>query len=395
MKKMTIEQIQPEGQRVLVRVDFNVPLDDSGNVTDDNRIQAALPTIKKLVQENAKVILMSHLGRPKGKKVDSMSLAPAAARLSDLLGKEVTMAPDCIGSEVEQLIGKMQPGDVTLLENLRFHPEEEANDEEFCKKLASLGDIYVNDAFGTAHRAHASTEGVTRHLKVCAAGYLMEKEIEYLSRTLEAPEKPFVAILGGAKISGKIDVIENLLPKVNSILIGGAMSYTLLKAKGIEVGKSLVEEDRVDMAKEVLDRAKAAGVDFHLPEDHVVAPKCEAGAETRVVDENDIPSDWMGVDIGPKTIDTYKKVISGAKTIVWNGPMGVFEIPEFAKGTFAVAEALADSGGTTIIGGGDSVSAVKKAGVSDKITHISTGGGASLELMEGKELPGLAALSDL
>jgi len=394
MNKKTIDQIDAKGKRVLMRVDFNVPLDENGNVTDDTRIQAALPSIRKILSGGGKLILMSHLGRPKGKVVDSMSLAPVAKRLSVVLGKPVLMAPDCVGPEVVKGVNSMSEGDIALLENLRFHKGETDNDPEFAKQLAAFGDVYVNDAFGTAHRAHASTEGVTKYIDTCVAGYLMEKEIEYLSRTLESPEKPFVAILGGAKISGKIDVIENLLPKLDALLIGGAMSYTLLKAKGVEVGKSLVEDDKLDVAKDVLGKAEKAGVKFCLPVDHVVAPKCEAGAETRVVDETGIPTDWMGVDIGPKTIEAYEKEIAEAKMVVWNGPMGVFEIPEFAKGTFAVAKALADSGATSIIGGGDSVAAVKKAGVAEKITHISTGGGASLELMEGKALPGLVALSD-
>lgn len=394
MNKKTIDQIDPAGKRVLMRVDFNVPLDDRGNVTDDTRIRAALPSIRKIVEGDGKLILMSHLGRPKGKVVESMRLGPAAKRLEQLLGKPVAMAPDCVGPEVQKLVDAMQPGEVLLLENLRFHAEETDNDPAFAQQLAALGDLYVNDAFGTAHRAHASTEGVTKFLSPCVAGYLMEKEIEYLSRTLESPEKLFVAILGGAKISGKIDVIENLLPKVDSLLIGGAMSYTLLKAKGIEVGKSLVEEDKIGVAKEVLAKADQAGVKFCLPVDHVVAPKCEAGAETKVVGATEIPPDWMAVDIGPETIDAYQKEIAGAKTVVWNGPMGVFEIDAFAEGTFAIARALAESGATSIIGGGDSVAAVQKAGVAEQITHISTGGGASLELMEGKALPGLVALSD-
>lgn len=394
MNKKTIEQIQCAGKRVLMRVDFNVPLNEQGNVTDDTRITAALPSIRKVIQDGGMLILMSHLGRPKGKVVDSMRLKPAAMRLGELLGKPVVMAPDCIGSEVEKLVAAMKPGDVLMLENLRFYPQEEKNDPEFAQKLASLGDIYVNDAFGTAHRAHASTEGVTQHIDLCVAGYLMEKEIRYLSRALESPERPFVAILGGAKISGKIDVIQNLLPKVDSLLIGGAMSYTLLKAKGVEVGKSLVEQDKLDVAREVLEKAKSAGINFMLPLDHVVAQKCEAGVDTKVVGEADIPVDSMGLDIGPKTLEAYRKVIAEAKTVVWNGPMGVFEIEEFSQGTFGVAKALAGSSAVTIIGGGDSVAAVSKAGVSDKVTHISTGGGASLELMEGKALPGLVALTD-
>ena len=394
MNKKTIDQIDPAGKRVLMRVDFNVPLDDGGNVTDDTRIRAALPSIRKIIQGQGKLILMSHLGRPKGKVVESMRLGPAAKRLEQLLKRPVGMAPDCVGPEVQKMVEAMKPGDVLLLENLRFHKEETDNEPAFAEQLAALGEIYVNDAFGTAHRAHASTEGVTQFLEPCVAGYLMEKEIEYLSRALESPEKPFVAILGGAKISGKIDVIENLLPKVDSLLIGGAMSYTLLKAKGVEVGLSLVEEDKLDVAKDVLAKAEKAGVKFCLPVDHLVAPKCEAGVETRVVGAAEIPADRMAVDIGPKTVEAYAREIAGAKTVVWNGPMGVFEIEDFSKGTFAVAQALAKSGATSIVGGGDSVAAVQKAGVAEQITHISTGGGASLELMEGKALPGLVALSD-
>ena len=394
MHKKTIDQIEVSGKRVLMRVDFNVPLDESGQVKDDTRIQAALPSIKAVLDKGGKLILMSHLGRPKGQVVESMRLAPAAVRLGKLLGKPIQMAPDCIGPQIEAMVAELQPGEVMLLENLRFHKEETDNDAEFAKQLAGLGEIYINDAFGTAHRAHASTEGVTKHIAVCAAGYLMQKEIEYLGNAMQSPKKPFVAILGGAKISGKIDVIESLLPKVDSLLIGGAMSYTLLKAKGVEVGKSLVEEDKLDVAKAVLAKAATAGVEFLLPVDHVVAPKVEAGAEAKVVGEAGIPADWMGVDIGPKTIEAYSKVIAGAKTVVWNGPMGVFEVADFAKGTFAVAEALAKVDATTIIGGGDSVAAIKAAGVANQMTHISTGGGASLELLEGKALPGLVALSD-
>jgi len=393
MNKKTIDHIEVAGKRVLMRVDFNVPL-EGDRVTDDTRITAALPSIKKIIGGGGKLILMSHLGRPKGKPVDSMRLGPAAKRLSELLGKPVQMAPDCIGPEVEKMVSAMKNGDVLMLENLRFYNQEEANDPEFCQKLAALGDIYVNDAFGTAHRAHASTEGVTKYIKTCVAGYLMEKEIEYLSKTLESPKRPFVAILGGAKISGKIDVIQNLMGKVNSILIGGAMSYTLLKAKGIQVGKSLVEEDKLDVAREVLQKAASSGIDFLLPVDHVVAPKVEAGVPTQVVPVDGIPADWMGVDIGPETTRKYRQMIQGAQTVVWNGPMGVFEIEDFSKGTFAIAQALAESGAVSIVGGGDSVSAVNQAGVAEKITHISTGGGASLELLEGRALPGLVALND-
>jgi len=394
MNKKTIDDINPQGKRILVRVDFNVPLDSARNVTDDTRIRAALPTIQSLMDRGGRVILMSHLGRPKGKVNEEFRLAPAAKRLSELLGKPVAALPDCIGDEVKAAVSQMKDGDVVMLENLRFHPEEEANDPAFCQQLAELGDMYVNDAFGTAHRAHASTEGVTRFFDTNVAGYLMKKEIEYLVGVIENPARPFYAILGGLKISGKIDVIQNLLDKVDGILIGGAMAYTLLKVQGVEVGDSIVEEEKLDVARDVMDAVKKKGVLFLLPQDHKAAAEVKEGVTPQVIPDVNIPKGLKGIDIGPKTIGAYKQKIQEAKTIVWNGPMGVFEIPAFAEGTMAIAHAVADSSAVSIVGGGDSVSAVHKAGVDDKITHISTGGGASLELLEGKLLPGLAALTD-
>lgn len=394
MKKKTIDDINPQSQRVLVRVDFNVPLDDQQNVTDDTRIRETLPTIKSLTDRNARVILMSHLGRPKGQVKEEFRLAPAAKRLSELLGKPVKALRDCIGDEVKAEVLAMQDGDVIVLENLRFYAQEEKNDPDFSRQLAELGQIYVNDAFGTAHRAHASTEGVTRFFDTKVAGYLMKKEIDYLVGTLQAPERPFIAILGGLKISGKIDVIKNLLEKVDGILIGGAMAYTLLKVKGVEVGDSIVETEKLDVAKEVLDAVQAKNVTFLLPQDHKAASEVKEGVQAQIIDSEAIPAGLKGVDIGPATIEAYRNEIEKAKTIVWNGPMGVFEISAFAEGTMQIAQAVADSDAVSIVGGGDSVSAVQKAGVSDRISHISTGGGASLELLEGKVLPGLAALSD-
>jgi phosphoglycerate kinase len=394
MNKKTVDDINPQGKRVLVRVDFNVPLDDSQNVTDDTRIKAALPTIQKLIDQGGKVVLMSHLGRPKGQVKEEFRLAPAANRLAELLGKPVKALTECIGADVKAEVDAMQDGDVVVLENLRFHPEEEKNDSEFCKQLAELGDLYVNDAFGTAHRAHASTEGVTKFFDTNVAGYLMKKEIEYLVQAIESPERPFIAILGGLKISGKIDVIQSLMDKVDAILIGGAMAYTLLKVQGNDVGDSIVEEEKLDVAKAVINAVEEKGVTFLLPTDHKAAAEVKDGEEAQTIDDVSIPAGLKGIDIGPATVEAYKEQIQKAKTIVWNGPMGVFEIPAFAEGTMAVANAIAESDAVSIVGGGDSVSAVHKAGVSDKITHISTGGGASLELLEGKELPGLAALTD-
>ena len=394
MNKLTIDDINPKGKRVLVRVDFNVPLDANKNVTDDTRITAAIPTIKSLLDRGGRVILMSHLGRPKGKVNEEFRLEPAAKRLAELLGKPVKALKDCIGDEVKAQIDAMQDGDVVMLENLRFYAQEEGNDPAFCKKLAELGDMYVNDAFGTAHRAHASTEGVTRFFDTNVAGYLMKKEIDYLVGALEAPKRPFIAIMGGAKISGKIDVITNLLDKVDTILIGGAMAYTLLKVQGIAVGDSLVEEEKLDVAKHVMEEVAKKGVKFLLPVDHKVVAEIKDGIIPDITENESVPAGLKGVDIGPKTVALYKEEIAKAQTIVWNGPMGIFEIPAFAEGTMAVAHAVADSTAVSIVGGGDSVSAVNKAGVDDKITHISTGGGASLELLEGKLLPGLAALTD-
>ncbi len=394
MNKKTVDDINPKGKRVLVRVDFNVPLDANRNVTDDTRITAAIPTIKALMDRGGRVILMSHLGRPKGKVNEEFRLAPAAARLAELLGKPVAALKDCIGDEVKALVDQMQDGDVVMLENLRFYAEEEKNDPEFCKKLASLGDMYVNDAFGTAHRAHASTEGVTRFFDTNVAGYLMKKEIDYLVQAVQSPKRPFIAILGGLKISGKIDVIQNLMDKVDSILIGGAMAYTLLKVKGIDVGDSIVETEKLDVARDVLKAVETKGVDFLLPVDHKAAVDVKEGVEAQVISSVNIPAGLKGIDIGPETIKAYQAKIKAAQTIVWNGPMGVFEIPAFAEGTMKIAQAVADSSAVSIVGGGDSVSAVAKAGVSDQISHISTGGGASLELLEGKLLPGLAALTD-
>ncbi len=389
MNKKTIRDMALKNKRALVRVDFNVPLDDKGQVTDDTRIVASLPTIQYLVEQSAKVILCSHLGRPKGKD-QKFSLRPVAARLQHLLGKPVTFVSDCIGQPVERVVEGMNAGDVVLLENVRFYPEEEKNDPEFAKKLAAFGDVYVNDAFGSAHRAHASTEGVARILPG-VAGFLMEKELNYLGAALANPIHPFVAILGGAKVSDKIKVIENLLPKVDWLLIGGGMANTFLAARGFNIGKSLVEADKLDMAKALMDKG---GAKIVLPVDAIIADKFDANAQNQVVAADAVPGDWLILDIGPKTVDAFAKIIAGAKTVVWNGPMGVFEMPKFAEGTFAVAKCLAQSGATTIIGGGDSASAVEHAGLADKMTHISTGGGASLEFLEGRVLPGVAALQD-
>jgi phosphoglycerate kinase len=387
----TLRDLSLRGRRVFVRVDFNVPI-EGGRITDDTRIRAALPTIDYALEQGATVILASHLGRPKGKPKPEFSLKPVADHLSSLLRRPVAFATDCIGPPAEEAIAS-HPGGVILLENLRFHPEEEANDAAFAAKLASLADVYVNDAFGSAHRAHASTEGIVHHVKESAAGFLMAAEVEYLGRALHNPERPFVAILGGAKVSDKLEVIENLLGKVDALLIGGAMAYTFLKARGVPVGKSLVEDNLIDTARDLEARAKTRGLRFELPVDHVVAPKLEAGGPAETLNVGDpLIGDRMGLDIGPKTVERYRDVIATAKTVVWNGPMGVFEIEPFEAGTLGVAKAVAAVHGTTIIGGGDSVAAVTRAGVADKMTHISTGGGASLEFLGGQELPGVKAL---
>ena len=393
LNKKTVEDIEVSGKKVLVRCDFNVPQDENGNITDDRRIREALKTIKYLLDNNAKVILTSHLGRPKGEFNPKYSLKPIAARLSELLGKEVKMAEDVIGESAQKLASELADGEAILLENVRYHAEEEKNDPEFSKKLASLAEVYVNDAFGTAHRAHASTAGVADYLPaVC--GYLIKKEIEVMGGALTEPVRPFVAILGGKKVSDKISVIENLIDKVDTLIIGGGMAYTFFKAKGYEVGKSICELDKVDLAKELLAKAEAKGVKLLLPIDNMVATEFSNDAERKVVPSNEIPADWEGLDIGPATVEMFAEELKSAKTVVWNGPMGVFELDNFAVGTNKIAEVLADIEATTIIGGGDSAAAAEKGGFADKMTHISTGGGASLEFLEGKTLPGIACLLD-
>ncbi len=391
MAVQTIKDVDLRNKRVLMRADFNVPLKE-GSITDDTRIKAALPTIKYILeQDGACLILMSHLGRPKGKAVPEMSLSPVARRLGELLGKKVKMAPDCIGDEVEDIAGSLAEGDIMLLENLRFHAEEEKNDAEFAKKLAALGDAYVNDAFGTAHRAHASTEGITKHL-LSAAGFLIEKEVAFFEPLITNPKQPFVAIIGGAKVSTKIAVLETLVPKCQSLVIGGGMAYTFLKVQGHSVGNSLVEEEYIETAKKLLEQAESAGKQVILPVDHVVGSEFSESAKPELVDRIDIPEGKVAMDIGPKTLEKIKEVVDSANSLVWNGPLGVFEFEAFSKGTLETAKMVARCKGTTVVGGGDSVAAVNKFNLADSIDHVSTGGGASLEFLEGKTLPGIAAL---
>lgn len=391
--KKTVEDVDLRGKRVIMRVDFNVPLDSAGEITDDTRIRAALPTIEHVIGNNTKLVLMSHLGRPKGQQKEGLRLAPVGKRLSELIGREVIVCRDSIGEETKKIISGMQKGDVALLENLRFHKEEEKNDPDFAQELASYADVYVNDAFGTAHRAHASTEGIARLLPAYA-GFLMEKEINFLGKLLYSPEHPYIAIIGGAKVSSKIAVLEKLIERVEVLIIGGGMCYTFLKAKGFDVGNSLVETDKVNFAFELIKKADIKKIKLLLPLDHVIADKVEEEARARVVDTNAIPAGMIGLDIGPKSIRAFKKEIKTGKTILWNGPMGVFEIEKFSKGTRQIGKAIAANRGTTVVGGGDSVAAVNAVGLADSITHVSTGGGASLEFLEGKDLPGVVALLD-
>ena len=393
-KKLSIRALDLAGKKVFMRVDFNVPLDENQNITEDTRIRAALPTIQYTLEQGAVVVLASHLGRPKGERKPEFSLAPVAKRLSELLGKDVKFLDDCIGDAVKQVIANATPGDVILLENVRFYEGETKNDPEFAKQLAEGFDVSVNDAFGTAHRAHASNVGVAQCLPTAAAGFLIEKELEYFGQALNNPQRPLIAILGGAKVSGKLQVIDNLMKKVDKLIIGGGMMFTFLKAMGLEIGSSLVEEELIDTAKNILKQVEDSGVELLLPVDCVVADKFDAAAETKLVSVNDIPKGWMGLDIGPESIKLFADALKGAKTVVWNGPMGVFEMDVFSKGTVELANIVADSDAISIIGGGDTVSAVKKAGVKDKVSFVSTGGGASLELLEGKELPGIAALTN-
>jgi len=394
MNKMTIEDLNIKGKRLFIRVDFNVPLDENQNITDDTRIRSALPTINYAIDGGAKIILASHLGRPKGKPDQKLSLLPVAKRLQRLLDREVTFMPDCIGPEVEKASEAMKPGDVMLLENLRFHPEEEKNEDAFSKELADSCDYYVNDAFGTAHRAHASTSGITKYVTQSVAGFLLKREVDYLQGAVANPVRPLVAILGGAKVSGKIGVIENLQEKVDKVIIGGGMAFTFLKAMGYEVGDSMVEEGMLEIAESIRLKARKRGVKFYLPVDCVVAQSMEPGAETKIVTSQEIPKGWRALDIGPASAKLFSEALSNAKTVIWNGPMGVFEIDAFSRGTMAVAHAVADSYALSIVGGGDTDLAVHKAGESENMSFISTGGGASLELLEGKDLPGLVSLTD-
>jgi len=393
MNKKTIKDIDVNGKKVFIRVDYNVPMDENLNITNDKRITATLPTLNYLLEQNAAIILACHLGRPKGERVAKFSVKPVAARLSELLGREVKFAEDCVGEVAEKAAAALKPGEVLLLENLRYHSEEEKNDPTFSKQLASLADVAVNDAFGVSHRAHASVEGITKHVEM-VAGFLMEKEIKFIGQTLANPEHPFVAIIGGAKVSDKIGVIDNMIDKVDTIIIGGGMANTFNAAKGYGVGKSLCETDKFELALSLLKKAEAKGVKVVLPVDVVIADKFAADANTKIVPVDQIDPEWMSLDSGPKTTELYQAALKDAKTVVWNGPMGVFEFDAFAKGTEAVAKAVADSAAISIVGGGDSISALKKTGLSDKITHISTGGGATLEFLEGKVLPGIAAIAD-
>ncbi len=398
MKKLTIDNVNLKDKRVLVRVDFNVPLDENQKITNDIRIRASLPTLNKIINDGGKAILMSHLGRPKGERKPEFSLKPTAVRLGEFLGEEVLIVNDCVGEEVEAAVNRMKPGDVLVLENVRFHNGETKNDPDFAKQLAQLGDVYINDAFGSAHRAHASTEGVTKFIETCAAGYLMEKEIDYLGSALANPERPYCAILGGAKISGKIDVIKNLMDKVDTLIVGGGMAFTFLKAQGKEIGKSLLEEEKLELAKDILATLKNSKAKFLLPVDVVAAEEFRNDSAFETVSVDNIPASKMGLDIGPETIKLFKYELLKSKTIFWNGPMGVFEMDNFAKGTIAIAQALVkatEKGAVTVVGGGDSVAAISKAKLEDKVSHVSTGGGASLEFLEGKILPGVAALNDV
>lgn len=392
MNKLSIDDLDLKGKRVLIRVDFNVPLDD-GKVTDDTRIRASLPTIRKVLEERGKVILISHLGRPEGKIKEELRLTPVAERLEKLLKRRVRKLDDCIGEEVKKAVSELGDGEVILLENLRFHREEEENDPDFAKELASLADVFINDAFGTAHRAHASTVGVTKFLP-SACGYLLKREVEYLGKVLSNPERPFIVILGGAKVSTKIGVIKNLFGKADIFIFGGGMAYTFFKARGVETGRSLVEEDKIELAKEILIEAIRKGIPILLPIDHVVADRVAADAKIEVVQRLGIPPDWQAVDIGPATIAKFGHAIKKGRTILWNGPMGIFEIEPFSKGTFTIAKLLAESKATTVIGGGDSAAAIAKTGLTNRMSHVSTGGGASLEFLEGRELPGVVALTD-
>ena len=389
-----IDEIDLKGKKVLCRFDFNVPLDNSQNITDDTRIRAVLPTINYALDEGASVILLSHLGRPKGNRDPKYSLAPVAKRLARFLGKDVKMLDDCVGEKVKAEVAKLAPGDIVLLENLRFHPGEEANDDDFAKELAGYGDVYIDDAFGNAHRVHASNVGITKFVKECGAGFLIKKELNYFKNVVEKPARPFVAIIGGSKVSGKLETLLNLIRRVDKMIIGGGMAFTFLKAQGFEIGKSIVEEDLLDKALEILKVAKDLGVKLYLPIDCVIAEDKNAEAETKIVPVQEINPNWMGLDIGPTTITLFSEALSNAKTIVWNGPMGMFEIDAFGRGTSALVHILANSYALTIVGGGDTDVAINKTGEQDKITYISTGGGASLELLEGKELPAIAALSN-